>query len=441
MARPAPLSVFEFTKALLGSPRLTAALTTTILGTAVFSFALRHLVGWAGFIAILAGLVVLACLSLAAQWREIGWHGLLPISLLGFLGWAVVSFFWSEYHWASLGGLSYLAVFTVFGIYVALARDTIQIVRAFGDVLRFALALSLVMEILSGILLDTPIHFLGITGRIASLGPVTGLLNTTDELGLVSVIALITFGTELRTRSVPRGLAIGSLILGAITLLLSRAPLAFGAMLVVAGAAAVLYGLRRAPDSSRRFWQLAVLVLIAAISILAWTYRSAIVTAFNATGALNYRLSVWQGVWALTQSRFLQGWGWVGAWPTNTVPFSTFTTAGGDFTGSALNAYLDVWFQLGLIGFSIFLGFLGLAFVRSWLLASRRRSVVFAWPTLVLVALLIGSLAESSILIEFAWLTLVVCSVKASRELSWRTAFNEEIRSTPREPSTGDSAQ
>jgi O-antigen ligase len=426
MAQPAPLSGFELAKAMLGSPRLTAALTTTMVGTAVFAFALHHLIGWAGYIAILGGLGVLAILSLAAQWREIGWSGLLPISLLGLVGWAGVSILWSQYHWASLAGISYLVVFTVLGIYVALARDTIQIVRTFGNVLRFALALSLAVEILSGLLIDTPIRFLGVTGRIGELGPITGLLNTTDQLGLISVVALITFATEMRTKSIQRGVAVGSLILGAVCLLLSRAPLAIGAALVVGAAAAVLYGLRRASDSSRRFWQLGVLVLVSAVAIASWIFRHAIVTTFNATGALTYRLNVWQAVWAFTQSRFLQGWGWVGAWPEDTFPFTTFT-AGGHFAGSALNAYLDVWFQLGLVGFAIFLGFLGLAFVRSWLLASRRRSVVFAWPTLVLVALMISALAESSILLEFGWLTLVLCCVKASRELSWRTAF-ESIR-------------
>ena len=144
--------------------------------------------GWAGFIAILGGLFVLAIISLAAQWRMIGWNGLLPISLMGFVGWAGVSIFWSQYHWATLGGLAYLGVFAVLGIYVALARDTIQVVRAFGDVLRFALALSLAVEVFSGILIDTPIRFLGITGRIAELGPITGLMNTTDQLGIVSVV-------------------------------------------------------------------------------------------------------------------------------------------------------------------------------------------------------------------------------------------------------------
>jgi O-antigen ligase len=423
MAKPAPLSPFELAKSIVGSPRLSAALTTTIIGSTVFAFALHQLIGWAGFITILTALVVLAVLSLAAQWQEIGWSGLLPISLLVLLGWAAASFFWSQYHWVALGGLSYLAVFTIFGIYVALARDTIQIVRAFGDVLRFTLALSIAVEILSGVLLDTPFHFLGIAGNLPQLGPITGLLKTTDQLGLVSVVALITFGTELRTRSVSRPLAVGSIILGAACLLLARAPLAFGAMIVVAAAAAVLYGLRRVSDESRRYWQLGVLALIVAVAILAWAGRTIIVNAFNAGGALTYRLNVWQGVWALTQTRILQGWGWVGAWPQSTFPFSTFVTASGHFSGSALNGYLDVWFQLGFIGFALFLGFLGLALTRSWLLASRRRSVVFAWPTLVLVALVIGGLAESSLLVDFGWLTLVVCCVKASRELSWRRAL------------------
>jgi hypothetical protein len=42
------------------------------------------------------------------------------------------------------------------------------------------------------------------------------------------------------------------------------------------------------------------------------------------------------------------------------------------------------------------------------------------------------SLAESSILFEFGWMTFVICCVKASQELSWRTAL--------RAPATNDLA-
>ena len=66
---------------------------------------------------------------------------------------------------------------------------------------------------------------------------------------------------------------------------------------------------------------------------------------------------------------------------------------------------------------------MGLAFVRSWLLASNKRSLVYVWPPLILVRLLVTSAAESTILFEFGWLLLVICSVKAAQGLSWRSAL------------------
>ena len=92
---------FELARQMLGSPRFSAALTQAIIGALVGSLLLRELIGWAGWLAILATLVVLASLSLLAQREEIEWHGLLPISLLVFVGWATISVFWSEYNWAT----------------------------------------------------------------------------------------------------------------------------------------------------------------------------------------------------------------------------------------------------------------------------------------------------------------------------------------------------
>jgi O-antigen ligase len=411
---------------ILASPRLSSALATVSIGTAVLSYAIRQTIGWAGLIGILSGLVVLTMASLAAQWKQIEWRGLLPLSLLVFVGWAAVSIFWSQYQWTTLAGLAYLAAFTLLGIYIALARDTIQIVRAFGDVLRVVLGVSLGLEIFSGLLIDTPIRFLGITGDIGNLGPIQGLLGTRNQLGLLAVLALVTFATEMLTRSVTRGRAVFSLILAAVTLLLTRAPLAFGALIIMIVAAAVVYGLRRAPAGVRPYLQVATLVATVAIAIIGWVNRGAIVHVFNAAGDLNYRLGIWNHVFVLIQQFPLQGWGWVGMWHDNVEPFAELSSVPGRISESALNGYLDVWFQLGLVGFLLFLGFMGLTFTRSWLLASRRRNVVFAWPALVLVVLLVGALAESSILVEFGWLSLVVCSVKASHELSWRRAFRDE---------------
>ncbi len=422
--------------AILSSPRLSAALTTTSIGTAVLSYTIRQTIGWAGLIGVLVGLVALTMASLAAQWKQIEWRGLLPLSLLVFVGWAVASLFWSQYQWSTLAGLLYLGTFTILGVYVGLARDTIQIVRSFGDVLRFVLAASLALEIFSGLVIDAPIRAFGIAGDIADVGPIQGLLGTRNQLGLLAVLALVTFAIELLTRSVGRATAVFSIIGASIVLILTRAPLAYGALIITAIGALVIWGLRHARPALRPYFQVATLVLTAVVATIAWVYRGVIVHVFNAGGDLTYRLVIWQHVFALFRQYPLQGWGWIGMWRDNVVPFLQLSQAPGRITNSSLNAYLDVLFQLGIVGFLFFLVFLGLVFTRSWLLASRRRNIVFSWPALALIVLLIGALAESSLLVEWGWLTLVVCSVKASRELSWRRAFRDE-EETSAEKSAG----
>jgi len=273
------------------------------------------------------------------------------------------------------------------------------------------------------VLIDAPLKFLEISGNLDELGAIQGVAGTRNQLGILAVIALITFATELRTKSVQRGLGIGSLVLAGITLLLTRSPVAIGALVVVALAALALYGLRRVDADRRRFWQIGLLIAALLAAGLAWAVRSLIVVSRNARGERSYRLEVWRAVWGLISFNPLEGWGWIGRWRDDIAPFILFEPIGSRPTTSAVNAFLDVWFQLGLVGFAIFIGLVGLAFVRSWLLASRRRSFVFTWPALILVTLVTTALAESSMLVEVGWLTFVVCTVKAAGELSWRQAF------------------
>jgi O-antigen ligase len=406
-----------------GSPRFAQALATTGIGVAAGTFPLQRLLGWAGLVAVVAALIVLMVLSFIARRDAVEWRGILPISLLGFVGWATLSLIWSQYQWATAGGLAYLFAFTLIALYIALTRDSIQIVRAFGDVLRVILGVSLVMEVFSGLLIDAPIPFLGVHGLLAGGGPISGIVSTRNELGLLAIVGAISFAVEHRSRSVPRLTSVLSLVLAAVCMVFTQSPVVLGAAFMVGVAAATLYGLRRVRPERRQLWQLIVLGLAIVGAVAAWLLRITLIETFNATGALTYRLELWNKVFDLVRLNGLQGWGFVGPWRTEIEPFSSLTTTGLRPAQSALNGYLDVWFQLGLIGLVVFVGMLGLAFVRSWLLAGRRRSVVYTWPALVLVALLVVSLAESSILAEFGWLTFVICCLKASQDLSWRRAF------------------
>jgi hypothetical protein len=420
--RPEPREVAAAFAGLLRSPRFSAVLATTGVGIAALSYPLIRLTGWAGYLAALGGLVALMVVVLMARRAELD-RELPPLSLLVFLGWAAISVLWSEYQWVTLGGVAYLVGYAFVGVFIAYTRDTIQIVRTWGDVLRVVLGASLAIEIFSGILIDAPIPFLSVQGNIAALGPISGVLQTRNQLGLLALVGAVSFATELRTRSVRPLVGVLSLIGAAACIGLTRSAIVIGTAGVVLVAAAVLYGIRRVRPDRRQTWQFVILGVAVAVIIVGWIFRSPIVKAFNAEGALDYRLHLWQKIVALLPGNTIEGWGWTGRWHPDVAPYLALTVDGNRPASSALNAFLDVWFQLGIIGLVIFVGMLGLAFTRSWLLAGRRRSVIYAWPALVLIALLLVSLAESSILVEFGWLTFVVCCVTASRELSWRSAL------------------
>jgi hypothetical protein len=410
---------------LLRSPRTTAALTTAGAGLVAVAFTMQQTVGLAGYVAALIALTLLLAASLFARRDEVDWHwAILPISLIAYVGWATLSLLWSSYPRTTLVSVGYLLLVTFVGVYIGLSRDTIQVIRSFGDVLRAVLVVSIVLEVLSGIIFDAPIVALNIHGELAEGGPISGVVNTRNQLGLLAAIGVVTFGIEWRTRSVTREVAIPSIALAAGTIAFTQSPVAGMVTVVLLLAGAALYGIRRLPDERRQFAQYAVLAALAVLAVLSWAFRASIIALFNATGELEFRLVLWQRVLSFVPVHWLEGWGWTGIWNPTVPPYSGLTPTAGRPHDSALNAVVDLWLQVGAVGVVVFIALVGLAFTRSWLLAGRRRSVVYTWPALVLVALITVSVAESTILTEFGWLLLVICCVKASAELSWRSALS-----------------
>lgn len=408
---------------ILASPRFATSLTLAILGVAFGVHFLRSVMGWAGLVAVLIGLVVLASFSLGARRAGIDWHGLLPVSILVFVGWSALSMTWSGYTLHTVAGVGYQLAFAFLAVYIALARDTIQIVRATGDVLRLLLGVSLALEVFSGVLIDLPIPFLGVQGHLARFGPIQGIFGSRNVLGLIALIAVITFVVELRSRSLRRGPAIASIWLAAICLLLAGSPVIVLAAVFVGVASLALYALRRSPPEGRWKLQLGILGATLVAGMAGWFARAQVIELLNAGSEFGVRYSLWREMLRLTTLHPLEGWGWVGYWPNDVTPYGWLDFVTGRDQSSGLNAFVDVYFQLGLVGLLAFIALVGLAFVRSWLLASNKRTLVHVWPALLLVALLVNSAAESTILVEFGWLLLLVCVVKASQGMSWRSAL------------------
>ncbi|SIN70563.1 O-antigen ligase family protein [Agromyces cerinus] len=423
-AGPSQLSIAlrEF----VGSARFAQALTLTAVGLSFSTHAVRSIIGTPGLLAAIAGLLVLCAASLVARWRAVEWYGILPLSILVFIGWCTASALWSSLPaLASLARVGYLVAFAFIGVYIALMRDTIQIVRAFGDVMRTLLGLSIVLEVVSGIILDVPIRVLGIEGGIAGLGPIQGIFGSRNMLGFVALIALLTFLVEWRMKIVQRTRAILSLTLAGLCLILSGSPTTWFALGAALLALAALYGLRKASAPTRWRWQIALLVTGVVTIVAAWIFRIRIIELLDARSEFDVRLDVWRELSRYLNLNPLQGWGWVGPWP-DAPPYTWIELATGRAHGTALNAYIDVYFQVGVIGALLFIALLGVALVRAWLLASTRRSVVYVWPALMLVAITVTSFAESFALFEGGWMLLVVCAVKAARDMSWRDALRRE---------------
>jgi hypothetical protein len=405
------------------APAFRQALTVVIFTMALVAPFLRILLGWPGYLAAFVAVAAMAALSLAARRAEIEWRGILPVSLLAFAGWMVLSAFWSEYTWASAGGIAYSITWMTLGAFVALSRDLIQVVRALGDALRGILVASVFVEVLSGILIDMPLRFIGVTGDLAVGGPIQGIAGTRNALGFLAGLAILTFWVEIRTRSVQRIVSVPFMVIAVLTVLATRSPVTIVVLAVVGLAGLLLLALRRIPGPARATLQPVILVLAVIAAAVAWVFRVRILNFLDAASDFEVRTRVWRSLGTLAERHPVEGWGWVGIWPTEVFPFSSVELPSGRLAGSALNGFMDTWFQLGLIGLALLVLALGLGFVRSWLVASEARSTVNVWPALALALLGAIGMAESYLIAESGLLLAVTACVAAARKRSWRKAL------------------
>jgi O-antigen ligase len=405
---------------LLASAALARAYTIAVLGAVFSAFAIEKTAGLVTYGTIIVGLCVIGIGILFARRREISLVRLVPTTVVLFVAWAFASVFWSQdapssfWSWVTTAALALLA------ITIGHVRDTLQTVRALGDVLRVLLAISLGLEILSGLLLDVPISFLGIQGNIAQLGPIQGIFGTRNLLGFVAVLALITFLIEYRTQSVRLGVSVFSVVLAGGLAALSDSPTVLVLALAVGIAVAALALVRHAKPEGRSALQWTLGGIVIAGLAIGYAARHPIIALLGAGSDFDMRVTLWNTMVDYLRSKPVQGWGWFGAWNPAEFPFSAINYTLRTSHATGLNAYFDVLLQLGWIGLVLFAAMAGVALVRSWLDASERRSVIYAWTPLMLVALLVDSMFESFTLSGFGWLLLVLCAVRAGQSRSWR---------------------
>lgn len=416
--------------AFLGSVEMARAYTLVALTATFGSFAIERLTSTVTLATVIVALGILGLAILFVRREELSILRIAPSSLFAFLLLALASVFWTTSRSDTLLGWASLLGYAILAITIGHIRDTLQTVRAIGDSLRTLLAVSLGLEILSGILLDVPFAFLSIQGDLALGGPIQGLFGTRNMLGFVAVLAMITFVIEWRTQSVAPPVAVPSIALAGFLGVLSASPTVLVLAIAVGVVTVALMIVRHTPARLRTTVQAALATLVTVALAVAFGFRHQIIAWMGAGSDFSTRATLWNMTLDFVAYEPVLGWGWFGAWPETTTPFGSINFLLDDQHQTALNAYFDVLLQLGAIGLVLFLLLGGVALIRSWLVASVRRSVVYAWTPLILVTLAVDSMFESFTLAGTGWFMLVLCALRAGQSRSWRENI-DAVYTTP----------
>lgn len=432
---------------MLENPRIRLTFSTIVLFTLLAGDAWRLALGWWFF-----GVLTIA-LTLFAGWllwlQRARWSiGGMPLPLLVFLALATVSIFWSHYPAATALGLFTTWIIVVNAVALAVTFTWAELLRALGLVLRFVLGLSILFELfVSVVLRERLLPFFGQPGvdygsydkipgmlmwsrnelfDVFGAGRIQGILGNANSLGFLALLALIVFGIQLASRTVNRLWGVAWLVLAAATILMTKSATVTLALAGVAVVLLVVLLVRHARTGRGRaiVYAASAAVLVAGI-LAAFLLRSQLLGLLGKSSDLTGRLGIWAKVIDLTEQRPAFGWGWVSYWVPWADPFDNLVFRSGVRQLQAHNTWLDVAFQLGLVGLVVFIAFAGAALVKSWQHAvdrpqkapdaPQRYSAITLLPLLLLVALIVQSFAESRLITEYGLALLIVVAVKTKR--------------------------
>ena len=400
---------------------------------------IRNLVTIWGFAALVI-LVALACVGMIVRIKPALDRSRLPKALIGFLGFAVLSTAWSAYTGATLFTLTGALLATIVGVYLALVLTWSEFVRVLAIALKWVLGLSILFELWVALIVRSPVlplfvdfgnekpPLLAMWSRNVLLegGRIQGIPGNSNLLAVIALLGIIVFGLQLAAGSVRRGWGIAWLALAVVIFGLTRS----STMIIAAAVAAIVLGavllIRRSSTPRARAGVYVGLAAIAAVGVLFVTvFSNVLLAVFGKSSDLTGRLGIWDTVIGLAQQRPWFGWGYSSPWIPWAEPFNDLIVRRGVLQLHAHNAWLDVWFQLGVIGVVLFAAVVVSVLWRSWFAAVDRPrfdlrddspyTVLSLLPILLAVVLVVQSVAESRILIESGWVLVVALALKTKQ--------------------------
>lgn len=410
---------------MLDRPAFRTGYIILLVFTLLAGDAWRYTVSWYGFGVIAVALTVV---SVALILRHRPSLKSLPMPLLAFLALATLSLAWSFYPGSSALGLLTTWMTVTCGVAAAVAFNWDEILNALGVALRLILGLSIVFELFVSLIVRQPILPFWVDypeGKLPLMlmwsrnllfdgGPIQGVVGNSSLLAFAALLALIVFGLQLAKQNKLSGWAWMLVAVGIIAL--TRSATIYAALAALGFVLLALWLVRRARRPAFVYSGIVAIVVAGVVGVLVFGQK--LLPLVGKSEDLTGRTEIWAKVVDLAVQRPFAGWGWVSYWTPWAEPFQGYIVRNGVVQLHAHNAWLDVWLQLGILGLVVFGALVLVALVRSWMLAVRRdqRNVALLLPLLLMVALLVQSLAESRLLVEYGLFLLVVVAVRTKRD-------------------------
>jgi len=412
------------------------------LSVAFAGEALRYSISWYGYLAVALALTVIAALIVAREHKRGTWAwSTLPYPLLAFLALATLSVTWSFYPSATLLGLGATWAAAIVGLGLAVALSWTDFLTALGRSLRIVLGASFIFELVVSLFIRgrllplfappgidystieaVPSMLYWSRNLLLEGGRIQGIMGNSSLLGFVALLALIVFGIQLGARTTGRFRTLLWMSLALVAIVLTKSATIYIATVVLAVIIATVMLLRRVRRRNRKWVWAGLGAVIAATTAASIAIPTVLLATLGKSPDLTERLGIWENVTHLAVQRPGFGWGWVSYWVPWVAPFDSLVVNSGVRQLHAHNAWLDIFLQLGIVGLVVFGALVVSTAMRSILLASdhpvgpRGEALAFTVQSylavLVIFALLVQTIAESRILVEYGIVLLVFFAVK-----------------------------
>lgn len=406
---------------------------------------------------LLAGLGIGIPLVVRASPQAFAWRRL-PWAACAYVVLAIVSIAWSQWRLPTLLTWVLLAVVTINALLIAHALSWHEIVRSLSAAFKWIVGLSLALELWVALVLRHPLlpnfadlpagevdaHWYWVRANLIDGGRIQGVVGNSNVLAIICLFAIITFGVRIALRARWRTTHALWLVLAAYLMYRASSATTYVCAIAAAVVLAVVLMIRRTrgPSARTRIYAVCGSIVVVVVALLAVFHRPLFELLGRSADLTGRTDVIWTKVLERAATHPIFGNGFSSPWVPTDPAFDGWIVDHGITVFHAHNMWLDVFMQLGVLGVVLMaVAYFSLLW-RAWffaadrprwdLRADRPYSPLTLLPLLFTVILLVQGLAESTPIMLWGWLMLVMFTFKIKSVPLVGVGLSEQSRVTER---------